>query len=292
MTNNDPVFKKVAELLKTNRGIFIGEYHGQPVAQNFTISHFEELKKAGVTTIYVETDAYTAGASLRGSECLLKHLLGTHGIGEEAIKEALMRAEKEGLLKKGPMMSIVINAAAAGLRVIGHDSVMQTIDGISRKDKEGMPLEIMNQRDQFAKELIERTWDGGKFIVYGGAWHSGNEKGDAGRTSIDALLNIPSVDFHKIFFPDKRYSSIAADKSGASTYQVQGADDAFKPSVLPADTAEGKEHLAAAAKAPSLLGDSCKLPSDMRGKTMLDTQDIENIAKFVNKPPASNTPAR
>ena len=286
MADKDPVFDKLAELLKTNRGVFIGEDHYAPLAADFTISHFEQLRNQGVTTIYVEIDEYVIDTLRRGGACSSYRAQGAV-----------------------PIERVAMNALAAGLRVIGHDALLHTGDA-QRKwlaSAEGKSNENMNYRDRFAVQLIEKTQDGGKFIVYGGYRHSGNEQGPD-RTSIDTLLKIPSMDFHVVgptYSPDsyeaywaatyqwlhgKPTPTVARNMSGASTYTVTANDpDIFQPYVPPEETDAGRANIARAAKAPGLSDEACTFDANLRSEVMLAEDNIDTLARFIQKPAAKAT---
>lgn len=315
MTRYSPeaVTKLALDLLSKNKGLFIGEQHDTPFAEQFVSNRFEEFKKAGVTTLYVEYNMYKARASQGGNEC------------RETFMGPSDNPQDKGVVSN---FQLVIEAATrAGLRVIGHDSLNGTSWQFNRKDKDPKLAEdislggpAMDRRDDFAVQVIQRTQDGGKYIIYGGLGHSGNETPDrpSGK-GLSERLGIPSIDFHsaggflarenvltkgmviaktlKAAMADEVYPiEVLPGKNGESTYKVLSGDDfAFAKKMTLADTlkppspAEAAK-LDAAFRLAQQIKDAgqCNAPAHLNGKEYLDTSDIENLAKGMKKPPAAN----
>lgn len=186
------VTKAVTNGLAHNRGVFIGESHDDRLAAYFMVSHMAELKKAGVTTLYVEYNALKARAAQGGQECR-----------EEFMGPSKTKAGEEGRQMVSGMQEVIRAATLAGLRVIGHDPLTGNSWQWDRTDADPKLAEklmiggkAIDSRDDYAAQLINRTYDGKKFIVYGGLSHSGNESKDrpSGK-GLSERLGIPSIDF-------------------------------------------------------------------------------------------------
>ena len=188
------VTNKVTAALANHRGLFIGETHNDLLAAYFTISHMRELKEAGVTTVYVEYNALKARAAQGGERCRAEFMgPSSTDAGQEADSQRIG-------------MQMVIEAATlAGMRVIGHDPLTSNSWQWDKIDADPSLLHrlatngsAIDRRDDYAAEIINRTYDGGKFIVYGGLLHSGNEVADRpSKKGLSERLKIPSIDFTK-----------------------------------------------------------------------------------------------
>ncbi len=206
MASKDPVFDVIKHELVTHRGIFIGESHDSNMAVDFLIAHLRQLKALGVTTIYVEYDMYGVNARQRGQACLDQRYFGNDNA------PAAEKAAYHDRMNRFNTFRLVLEAKAAGLRVIGHDDVVKdaetyprfanetlykgslsvdpTLGPVSYRSAVATTPEAMDRRNDFAGRLIEATRDGEKFIVFGGTRHSGARPSD-----LDQSLGIPSIDF-------------------------------------------------------------------------------------------------
>jgi hypothetical protein len=293
---SDTIAKTAEDLLKKNRGLFIGEVHTNYDAQSFVASQLPKWKELGVTTLYVEYNMYKAAAVQGGKDCTEQYM------GPSTLPK------KEYI---NTMRAVIRDATAAGIRVIGHDS----FTGHSWSwDQLEMDTKLENKlifngsafdaRDDFAAQVINKTYDGKKFIVYGGAAHSGNEiKDRPSQKGLDEKLGIPSIDFNDLANAGETslsrlipavslaYDSIANGQNqqikkntrGNSTYDVGTLEhrlDYFPQGAV--NTDEGRARLKKAAEEAKQAG-VCKLPEHLKEQHFLSGQDIEQLAQKTNK---------
>lgn len=234
---------KARELLQKNEGLFIGEAHYLPLAASFIRANRQMFKELGVTTLYIEQGARLFNAHIGGRTCV-----------EEFLK---VRPES---LKDDPVTANTINAInaahAAGFRVIAHDSVNLDawLYALVRQDhwvKSSIATSprAIDARDDFAAKLIFATRDKGKYLVLGGAAHSGNNvRGRPSGRGLSERLGIPALDFpeHHVFYEREPETSITPEfgsgsfdwilptpsklimregKRGESTFKVFGESD-------------------------------------------------------------------
>lgn len=279
-TNPADVLALVSQLLSHNKGLFIGEHHWEPLAATFLIGHFEKLKQQGVTTLYIEQDMYSAAASQAGPECL-----------QSFIYENNIPTPKS-LAAKDLYDAVAINARLAGLRVIGHDDITSRLVWNARKEK--MPLittgESLDRRDDFGKAVIDATYDGKKYIVLGGYFHSGNEVA-AKRPSgigLDQRLDIPSIDFllgdndrinnPEVAQPLRAQGFISmAPGNGSATYTVR-ANNASAFTAESKSYADGEvETKYAAILAQAKRSGACSLQPLLGTKELLTDEDVQAL---------------
>lgn len=205
----------VANQLKNNRGVFLGESHDEHMARDFLLLHLEELKETGVTTIYFEMPHPAVEAVIEhGIECLtardINILLDKNDAQAEKIREILknnnsLRLKQEtnqSVINKEFISDLVTAAQKHGIRVLGHDAIGNGYDNLDELDT----LRNIDARDAKSTLIINNTQDDGKFIVLGGSSHSRSANTyDLGEgesitlgNGLPERLNIPSIDFTRI----------------------------------------------------------------------------------------------
>ena len=281
------VFDKAAELLKNNRGIFIGESHDNALAWNFLVQYAADFKKMGVDTVYTELDMYSAAARQNGVDCRTSYS------NANSIPSIMNSVDPQIMVLK-----------ASGLNIIGHDDVTDRTRFTSPSLYQiAVTGPALDRRDDFAKKLIERTQTGSKFIVYGGSDHSGNER-KSDRPSgkgLDEKLGIPSIDFEMAAAPPSgRWAELKQlwnslmnkdslrvkmeDGKGAATYVVSTENPVAFLSLV---TGVGKALQENAQKAQG--SDACGFQPLLGTKTILNEEDINALILRMKKEKAPRT---
>lgn len=212
------------------RGLFIGERHDIALVPDFLITHMEDFRAMGVTTLYIEMDHGLIAASSVGPDCVEGYE------GPLAEGESYAPASREN-----DYAQVIQHAQSLGIRVIGTERGYDTnaiADAAYSFDTEtgetgptslGTALyysaEAMEGRDAFAADLIRATFDGGRFIVYGGAHHSRDTGADPNMPSpgVDRLLGIPSIDLMARGDYELAYTAEGALDAVATLYGAAGA---------------------------------------------------------------------
>lgn len=279
------------KLARNYKGVFVGEHHDEYgfVAANLLVQNLTKLKEQGTTTIYIEYNPEKAKAAQGGLECR---------------KEWMGPSEFPDNTKYNSMQFVIDNALAAGLRVIGHDSLTGTSYQWDKIDKEPklMPQlvngpQALSKRDHFSAKLIHHTDDGGRYIVYGGWGHSGNEANRVEKGGLSERLGIPSIDVKKpkVFFDEETPATLAkaaaltkkAEQAGAatpvfilpggtgSTWKVTTVGKTFEDprGSIPIHTEAGKARLEAAAAEARASG-ACTYTGNRDGSDYLDRSEI------------------
>jgi len=160
--------------LSCNKGVFLGDSHGDVEIPKFVSSNLPLMKQAGVQTLFFEM--VKSAENPRFQELLKK--------GD---KDALEKYFDNAGWNKGPgsteaYSELVLSAQKTGIKVVGIDI---DVRDFSRR------LEISNLH---WKDVIDQSLktEAGKFIVFGGLGHSANYPANKG---VDYLLSIPSFDF-------------------------------------------------------------------------------------------------
>lgn len=296
----DDVLGQMRATLKSYRGFFVGENHGSPFASNFMLANLRALKEDGVTTLYIEHSPQKVLAEQGGNDC---------------------RNEYVGL-PAGSMPTyfqmMIENATALGLRVIGYDPFVGTVEALNRQagstlattqwatnnalnsGKGRTAPENMDFLDKFGASVIEKTYDGGKFVAYGGWGHSSYaDKSKAGYVAhteggkgIDEILGIPSFNFYD---KDLMWGGSGAlklenvkTKGAVPSYAVRTTEHYISPENLPAKNTEGAEILKQLAVKARETGACTKPVTD---KINWDQNDIEPYLPKVTIPVPAPDPA-
>jgi uncharacterized iron-regulated protein len=160
--------------LSINKGVFLGDQHGECSIPAYLTANMDSLKKAGVGTFFIEMfdakdQAVLDAFATSGDKSLLKQHLTQSNWGD-----------------KGPgwtdeIANVIEAANKCGIKVVGIDVPHS---GDSR-------LETSNPA---WAETVNRVMEGkeGKYIIFGGAAHSANYSANKG---VDQLLGIPALDF-------------------------------------------------------------------------------------------------
>lgn len=191
-------------LLADSDGLFIGEYHTSSMAADFLTTHMQERVADGVTTIYMEMDHQQFTSNYVSEECYSNYF----GEIDEKFKAEGVRSNNQERDRENGYPDVIRVAREHGLRVIGIENDYSTGEAMSAyfdiaEDGTWVRTELGNyaknleNRDQFAAEVVNATRDGGKFIMYGGANHSreANSLDYDASPGINVLLDIPAIDF-------------------------------------------------------------------------------------------------
>ncbi len=283
MAKSASLNETVHALLQANRGIFFGESHDSDFTANYIINNLKDLKAHGVTTIYVEYSPQKVVAAQGGDACR-EHYIGL----------------KSGEKIYSTSQSVIEEATAIGMRVIGYDPVVGTLKSIgpSANSANANALLIqqadiasptnMDKRDIFGIKVIESTKDGGKFIVYGGMAHSGNDPDDSPHASgigIDQRLGIPSIDFYDHVgkgsgLNNVRDTQIVQDRFGSSTYDARNLENYFRIKNVPSKTPEGAA-LLEKLKKQNITQGLCNTPAT--NKVFWDMEDVAHSLPISTK---------
>ena len=180
--STEKLVTQASSLLHQNKGLFVGEGHDNLSAKLFLLQNLERFKRQGVHTLYVELDNASLQALAVDVNCFKEH---TNGIQSKSTIADKM---------------IIDKAHALGMRVIGSDDVIYEKgrfnkmrgDGVLA-DTVGLSYNAMDRRNAYAAALIERTKGEGKFIVFGGAQHAGQEIKVPSGKGLDERLGIPHL---------------------------------------------------------------------------------------------------
>lgn len=281
-TTRDEVFEIFSKQLRSHRGIFVGEWHVDGMAPAFLSSYMRQLKAQGVTTLYLEYDPYDTQARNGGTKC--------------AINRA--KSHRESPVITNFDMTIFV-ANQIGLRVIGYDDATLAARNHYMRTGDGSKItsnEAIDRRNRFGAEMIERTWDGKKFVILGGAAHSGTH--DYPGPGLDQLLGIPSFDLmmarHDLTTTEQLQQIMDAlsHKPIATTMQ-RGGDNAtyivttenslamLRP---PHRTKEEIAHSKQLAQAAARSG-ICNMEPRLAHRDILSPDDIDVMAQRLSPPP-------
>jgi hypothetical protein len=231
----------VQDLLKKNRGVFIGEEHGQPYAVDTITQHLPELKAAGVKTLYIELDPRDMRYFM-GDDSTRRQIQAEQGKSNDPI----VAQWHEHMLASDHIKEwreLVSKVKAAGIEVVPYDHT----ETVTASGKAGYDLltsypntfsGMVQRNTEDARNILE-TNPSGKFIVYGGSNHSGNipageysdHVGNQGLAyiGIDKQLGIPSVEFGHLSLPAGVYRG---DGKNAD-YEVVSTNTISKPPQTP-----------------------------------------------------------
>ena len=276
--------------LKDNKYVFWGEWHGHSVILPLLSGGGIDLKGDKVTTAFVETDPFSAAASI-GMTSITDNCRIGYNKANHLSEDTTMGFDPHIML-----------AAMAGLRVIGHDDVTDiTRLDLSNNLKLVNTGEALDRRDTFATKVIKTTDDGNHAIILGGASHGKNNP-DEQRPSQQALgdrLNAPSVYFSLKMDPEKsttrrifdafaiKASDWYANKACTFTIDESGKDATYKittnnPMCLNVsggskDAAANLQAAAAKAKEMGACGHHAELDN---GKKVLS---FDEVATFISQ---------
>ena len=235
MASNIPSLDRfVRASLKSHQGIFFGESHEESAARSYILTQLPALRAQGVSTLYLEMPDNIIAAYLAGGEEKVAKITGkpARSFDEMPPTQRLYRA-------------MILEAVQLGMRVIGHDA--RTDDGLGSEVASNSGL---MQRDRLSAEVIQRTQDGGRYIVLGGLEHSRSATHDADlpMPGLPEQLGIPSVDFQ----PDPRALHVYRLEHGGSdatriVHHALSAGEEHAPATLPTPQREYCPQLEAAA---------------------------------------------
>ncbi len=189
-----PAVDLLPELATKNRGVFVGECHGNSSAMDLITETIPQLAESGVNHIFIEH-------FLREDQDMIDEYVknGDSGIIYEArIKslESYMGRELNMTIDDLPelkeetdqFIDIIDSAKAHGIRTLGLDSLDNIL---AHSENRNSDRRITTDNEDWASH-IEATISGvpnPKFLILAGKAHS-----DPGGTGVDEILGIPSLD--------------------------------------------------------------------------------------------------
>ena len=242
MAGNDPIWDTAKKELSSNRGLAIGDAHGDVAIPEWMEKHLKDFREAGVKTLYMEMFA-------AGDQRALDDFMSRKP-GADAKLVSVLESHWEYSAGSGAAyFTLVKEARDAGIRVVGID--VAVAKGASQGNDAKAPsadddrLKV-NPKWQATIEADAAARPGEKFLVYAGGDHTARTEfentykatGADGITStntetipkgIDALLAIPSIDFDKYRgaraygqpFETPTAMAIAATKGPGSSYEAE-----------------------------------------------------------------------
>lgn len=179
-------------ILKHNEGICIGEMHHDRSPKKLIIDNLEELKKQGLTTLYLEHLFYDSMQSR------LDQYFKSDSQTLNPILEAYLKNLDTGFRVRDnnyDFLALVKAAKKAGIRVVGIDTTVSYYCGVS--DKTGVEDDQKRYlaMNSVATAIIEREQKlnpGGKYIALMGSGHVATVN-EVNVPGIAELLSVPSI---------------------------------------------------------------------------------------------------
>lgn len=186
-SSNDPALNLVADLLKDNDGVAIGEFHYDQEAPLFLAKNMKKFADAGVTHIFVEMFEHMDNDMLQHFQKtgeLEKEFPANRTRFERCLDWELNRwANGRGSPElKLAYIDLLKAARENNIKIVGIDDI-STIG----RDR----LELSNPI--WSKAINENKPEHGKYLVHGGIYHFSKLLGEV--EPVSKRLGIPSVGF-------------------------------------------------------------------------------------------------
>lgn len=180
----------VFSLLNDQNGFCLGERHSNAAAKEFIIKNLAALKKAGVTTLFMEHLFYDSSQMWLNS-----YHYAPPDAAMPRYLEAYLKKLAQGQSNGSPCYNfyeVVKAAKKAGIRVVALDTTVSYLAGGT--DKQGVKAHQRGQRclamNYVASQIILHETKGGKFVAFMGSAHVGTMNEILGVASI---LGCPSM---------------------------------------------------------------------------------------------------
>lgn len=249
----------ILKLLKNNKGVFIGEYHGYPAVRQSIIHLMPLFNANGVRTISFELpqDAIDELRKIPNRETLATYDSKRYGgtlSGSIYVWELLKAAEKYHIRILGhehPDEGDKIATVVSEFRKIMDDKKLTVDEQIAKLQQKAKILRSekldMVKRDDYAAAYIKKN-AAGKYLVIGGLGHSGNySAGDksteersfkinmdkwhalaaTGYKGLNVKLGIPAIDYD-IMRTIKEAGATLKGDGKASDYDVRLPNDIYE----------------------------------------------------------------
>lgn len=178
-------------------GLVVGESHSDTSPKDFLIRNMEELKKNGVSTIFLEhvfidtmqeeLDNYLKGPPDAKFPVALEGHLKVHEFLQRA-GTGIKPSEYEG----NTLKDVIIAAKKAGIRVVGLDTVTSYQSGTSEKFGVTDASARLKGMNFVANEIVQNEKGKGKYVILCGLDHACTNSGDK-VAGLNEILGVPTI---------------------------------------------------------------------------------------------------
>lgn len=188
VNGNYPKKKIISSIFKEHQGLCIGEIHSESSPKKFLIDHMKELKKEGVTTLFMEHLFYD---SMQGT--LDEYFQLPPGSKMPPKLEIFLNdlsKRQRNTHNKYNFTEVVRAAKEAGIRVVAIDTTVSYLCGTNERDGVHDSKKRYEAMNFTAAAIIQKERGDGKFVALMGSAHVGTTEGVPGVGNIMGCPNM------------------------------------------------------------------------------------------------------